>query len=324
MRIVFLDRQTLAPSVTLRRPSFVHDWVEYDHTAPEQVADRAAGAEIVIVNKVPLRAAALAALPHLKLIAVAATGTDIVDLEACRERGVVVCNIRGYAVHTVPEHVFAMILALRRNLFGYRDAVRRGRWQESGRFCLFDYPIGDLHGARLGIVGEGAIGQAVAAIGRAFGMQPLFAAHRGRTGMGRLYTPWDQVLATSDVITLHCPLTPATRGLIGAPEFQAMARRPLLVNTARGGLIDAPALISALDEGRIAGVAIDVLPEEPPPADHPLLALADRPNVLITPHVAWASAEAMQTLADQLIDNVEAFVAGEPVNAVCGAAVRRD
>ncbi len=316
MRIAFLDRQTLAPSVNLRRPSFVHDWVEYDHTAPEQVADRAARAEIVIVNKVPLHAAALAQLPHLKLIAVAATGTDIVDLEACRARGVLVCNIRGYAVHTVPEHVFAMILALRRNLFAYREAVQRGRWQQSDRFCLLDHPIGDLHGARLGIIGEGAIGEAVAAIGRAFGMTPLFAAHRGRSGMGPLYTPWDEVLATSDVITLHCPLTPATRGLMGAAEFQAMGRRPLLINTARGGLIDAAALIAALDTGRIAGAAIDVLPVEPPPADEPLLALADRPNVLITPHVAWASAAAMQTLADQLIDNIEAFVAGQPVNVV--------
>lgn len=316
MRIVFLDRETLAPSVTVRRPSFVHDWVEHPSTAREEVVERAARAEIVVVNKVPLRRATLEQLPHLKLIAVAATGTDMIDLAVCHQRGIVVSNIRGYAVHTVPEHTFALILALRRNLVGYRDAVRRGRWQEAGQFCFFDYPIGDLHGARLGIVGEGAIGQAVAAIGRAFGMTPLFAAHRGRTGMGPLYTPWDEVLATSDVITLHCPLTPETEGLIGAPEFAAMARRPLLINTARGGLVDAAALVAALDAGQVAGAAVDVLAEEPPPADHPLLAVAGRPNVLVTPHVAWASAAAMQTLADQLIDNIEAFHAGHPRNVV--------
>ena len=268
MRIVFLDRETLAPTVTVRRPPFVHDWIEYGRTAPEEVAERAARAEIVIVNKVPMRRDTIAALPHLKLIAVAATGTDIIDLDACREHGVVVSNIRGYAVHAVPEHTFALMLALRRNLFGYREAVRRGRWQEAGQFCFFDYPIADLYGARLGIVGEGAIGQAVADIGRAFGMTPLFAAHRGRPGMGPLYTPWEEVLATSDVITLHCPLTPETRGLLGVPEFAAMARRPLLINTARGGLIDEAALIAALDSGQIAGAAIDVLPQEPPPADH--------------------------------------------------------
>ena len=192
-----------------------------------------------------------------------------------------------------------------------------GRWQASGRFCFFDHPIRDLAGARLGIVGEGVLGQRVADIGRAFGMLPMFAAHKGRDDMGPLYTPWQQVLETSDVITLHSPLTPATRGMIGAPEFRAMKRRPILVNTARGGLVDEAALVSALDEGLIAGAGFDVAAGgEPPPADSPLMRVAARPNVIVTPHVAWASDEAQQALADQLIDNIENFVAGRPTNLV--------
>jgi glycerate dehydrogenase len=316
LSIVFLDRDTLAPDTVLRRPAFEHRWTEYDRTASDQVAERIAEADIVITNKAPIRRSALENASRLEMIGVAATGTDIIDLDACRERGIVVSNIRGYAIHTVPEHTFALILALRRSLIGYRQAVRRGRWQEAAQFCFFDHPISDLHGSRLGIIGEGAIGQAVAEIAKAFGMTPVFAAHKGASGLGPLYTPWDEVLATSDVITLHCPLTPATRNMIARPEFEAMKRRPLVINTARGGLIDEEALVAALTEGLIAGAAIDVLSTEPPDDDHPFFALMDRPDFLLTPHVAWASREAIQTLADQLIDNIEAFVAGSPRNEV--------
>ncbi len=316
LSIVFLDRDTLPPETIVRPPAFDHHWTEYDRTTPDQVAERVAGADIVITNKAPLRRETIEKAARLKMIAVAATGTDIVDIACCRARGIVVSNIRGYAIHTVPEHVFALILALRRSLFAYRDAVRRGRWREAAQFCFFDFPIHDLHGSRLGIVGEGAIGQAVAEIAKAFGMIPMFAAHKGRTGLGPLYTPWDEVLETSDVITLHCPLTPATRDMIALPEFKAMRRRPLIVNTARGGLIDEAALVTALKDGLIAGAAIDVLPTEPPADDHPFLALMDRPDFILTPHVAWASREAIQTLADQLMDNIEAFVAGNPANPV--------
>jgi glycerate dehydrogenase len=316
LSIVFLDRDTLPPETIVRPPAFDHHWTEYDRTTPDQVAERVAGADIVITNKAPLRRETIEKTARLKMIAVAATGTDIVDIACCRARGIVVSNIRGYAIHTVPEHVFALILALRRSLFAYRDAVRRGRWREAAQFCFFDFPIHDLHGSRLGIVGEGAIGQAVAEIAKAFGMIPMFAAHKGRTGLGPLYTPWDEVLETSDVITLHCPLTPATRDMIALPEFKAMRRRPLIVNTARGGLIDEAALVTALKDGLIAGAAIDVLPTEPPADDHPFLALMDRPDFILTPHVAWASREAIQTLADQLMDNIEAFVAGNPANPV--------
>lgn len=316
--IVFLDRETLAPSVDLRRPAFEHRWTEHGRTAPDAVAERCADADIVVTNKVPLRADALTRLPNLKMVAAAATGTDMIDLDVCRDRGIVVSNIRGYAVRTVPEHTFALILALRRNILAYHDSVRRGRWQQAEQFCFFDHPIADLHGSRIGIVGEGANGQGVAALARAFGMTVMFAAHKGVSGLGPLYTPWEEVLASADVLTLHCPLTPATRGMIAMAEFRAMARRPIVVNTARGGIIDEADLATALREGLIAGAAIDTTQPEPPPADSPLMRLLDHPHFILTPHVAWASREAMQALADQLIDNIEAFVAGRPRNVVAG------
>ena len=316
--IVFLDRATIAPQVCVRPPAFAHRLVEHAETRADQVAERLAGASIAITNKAPITAATLAQLPDLKLIAVAATGTDCVDLAAAAARGVLVSNIRGYAINTVPEHTFALILALRRNIVAYRESVLAGRWQESGRFCFFDHPIRDLQGARLGIVGEGVLGQRVAELGRAFGMQPLFAAHKGKRGLGPLYTPWQEMLETSDVITLHSPLTKDTRGMIAMPEFEAMKRRPLIVNTARGGLVDEGALVQALDAGLISGAGFDVVDGEPPSAENPLMRAASRPNVILTPHVAWASDEAQQGLADQLVDNIENFVAGRPTNLVKG------
>jgi glycerate dehydrogenase len=318
-RVVFLDRSTIAPQIRLRAPAFAHEWVSHENTDPDQVVERLAGASIAIVNKVVLSAAALGQLPTLKLVAVAATGTDCVDKAACAARGIAVSNIRGYAVNTVPEHTFALILALRRNLVAYRDAVIAGRWQQSGRFCFFDHPIHDLAGARLGIIGEGVLGQRVATLARAFGMEPLFAAHKGSSGLGPLYTPWREVLETSDIITLHSPLTPQTRGMIGLPEFRAMRRQPLLINTARGGLVDEADLVVALDENLISGAGFDVASGEPPTPDHPLMRAAARHNVILTPHVAWASDEAQQALADQLMDNIENFVAGRPSNLVRGA-----
>lgn len=312
--IVFLDRDTLAPQIRLRRPAFAHDYAEYPRTRPEQVVERLAGATIAITNKVRLGAEVLEQLPDLKLIAVAATGSDCVDKAACKRLGIAVCNIRGYAVNTVPEHTFALILALRRNIVAYRADVLAGEWQKADQFCFFNHPIRDLAGSRLGIIGEGVLGQRVAELGRAFDMDVVIAAHKGRSGMGRLYTPWDEVIATSDVISVHSPLTEASRGMIAMPEFRAMQRKPLLVNTSRGGLVDETDLVQALDEGLIAGAGFDVTTSEPPPLDNPLLQIAGRPNVILTPHVAWASDEAQQALADQLIENIEAFVAGKPRN----------
>lgn len=320
MKIVFLDRDTISPDTTLRAPAFGHEWVQYDRTREDEAAARIQDADIVIVNKVKLSAQTLAQAPRLKLIAVAATGTDNIDLAACQQRGIVVSNVRNYAVHTVPEHTFALIFALRRSVCAYRDAVKAGRWQEAAQFCFFDHPIRDLAGSTLGIVGDGVLGQAVAGIGRALGMRVLFSAHKGRTGQGRLYTPFEDVLRQADVLTLHCPLNAQTRHMIGAAEFAQMARHPLLINTGRGGLVDEAAVGPALQAGQISGAAFDVTSVEPPPADHPFMALLERPDFILTPHVAWASAEAIQALADQLIDNIEAFVRGTPVNVVAPKA----
>jgi len=313
MRVVFLDRASL--KAKLHEFAFPAEYVEHQKTDPGQIVARLAGAQIAIINKVPMRAETLRQLPQLKMIAVAATGYDVVDIPYCNEHGIAVANIRNYAVHTVPEHAFAMILALRRNLLSYRQDVEAGVWNRSEQFCFFTHDIGDLHGATLGIIGEGAIGQGTAAIGRAFGMRVLFADHPPPKMQGVEFTPLDEVLAQSDVISLHCPLLPATRNLIDIQAFRKMKRNALLINTARGGLVDEAALIRALDEGLIAGAGFDVLTVEPPKNGHPLLDVR-RPNFILTPHVAWASDGAMQFLADQLVDNIDAWVSGKPQHLV--------
>src|SRR3984885_3486353 len=312
-RVVFLDRDSLKAKV--RKPSCATDYVEYAKTSVEEIAPRLKDATVAIINKVPMRADTLKQLPKLKMIAVAATGYDCVDVPYCKEHGIAVANIRNYAVHTVPEHSFALILALRRNILAYRQDVENGVWQKSDQFCFFTHDIGDLHGSTLGIIGEGAIGQSTAAIGRAFGMRVLFADHPPPKMEGVTFTPHEQVLAESDVISLHCPLMPATRNLINLEAFRKMKRNALLINTARGGLVDEAALIQALDEGLIAGAGFDVLTVEPPKDGNPLLDLR-RPNFILTPHVAWASDGAMQFLADQLIDNIDAWASGKPQHLV--------
>lgn len=312
-RIVFLDRDSIVADI--RRPAFAHEWAEYPASTAAEAIGRLQGATIAISNKVPLRADALAALPALKMIAVAATGTDNVDLAAARERGIVVANIRGYARAAVPEHTFALILALRRQLLAYRADIEAGMWQRSPRFCLFHHPIRDLHGSRLGLLGYGALGRQVAHLGRAFGMEVAVHTRTPADDPDVHNVGWDELLETSDVLSLHVPLTDATRDIIGAAELARMKPSAILVNTARGGLVDEAALADALKRGVIAGAGFDVLSKEPPPPDNPLLRLR-LPSFLLTPHAAWASGQAMQALADQLIDNIEAFVAGRPANRV--------
>ncbi len=313
-----VDLESGALIADLRRPAFAHAWTSHVHTTPDQIVERLRDADIAVINKVPITAATVDALPRLKMIAVAATGTNSIDLDACRRHGVVVSNIRGYAVHTLPEHVFALTLALSRNLMAWRETVRAGAWSKTPQFCLFDHPIRDLHGATLGVVGSGSLGEGVVRLGLAFGMRVIRAERKGARTVREGYLPFEQVLAEADVLSLHCPLNAQTRDLIGHAELQRMKRSALLINTGRGGLVNEVALADALRQGWIAGAGFDVLTEEPPPADHPLLdpALLALPNFLVTPHVAWSSRSAMQALADQLIDNIEAFVAGAPRNQV--------
>jgi len=311
--IVFLDRATLIAELPI--PAFDHTWVEYPETRPEEAGEALWRATIAIANKVPITRAVLEAAPRLQLVAVAATGVNNVDLAACRERGVAVTNIRGYAEHTVPEHVFMLLLALRRNLLAWRQTLAAGAWQKARTFCLFDHEMHDLAGTTLGLVGHGSIGRGVARLAQAFGMQVLLAEHKGAAECRPGYTPFDEVLARADHLTLHCPLTPETRNLIGSREFGLMKKSAVLINCARGGLVDETALLAALATRRIAGAALDVLAVEPPTAGSPLLDL-NLPNLLLTPHVAWASREAMQALGEQLIRVIEAFVAGRPINLV--------
>jgi glycerate dehydrogenase len=309
--IVFLDRSTL--EANLRTPSFPHTYKEYAVTSPDEIVPRLEKTTIAIINKVPMRAETLAALPDLKMIAVAATGTDVVDKAYCKAHGIIVSNIRNYAFNTVPEHVYALAFALRRSLMAYRDDVRAGRWQECDQFCFFDHPIRDMRGSTIGIVGFGAIGKSVARIAEAFEQKVLAYDVFPQPGLVDLET----LLRESDIITLHAPLTPETKNMIGEREFKMMKRDAILINTGRGGLVDEAALAAALTEGIIGGAGFDVLTVEPPKQGNILLDLR-LPNLIVTPHVAWASLEAMQILADQLIDNVEAFAAGKPQNVVEG------
>ncbi len=311
-KIVFLDRESL--DATLKPFSFEHEYVEHESTwTPEDIVARLQGAEIALINKVPMRAEVLKQLPDLKLIAVAATGTDVVDKAQAKAQGITVVNIRNYAFNTVPEHVVGLMFALRRAIVPYANSVKRGDWAKSRQFCYFDYPIYDIAGSTLGIVGYGALGKSIAKRAEALGMKVLAYDTFPQEGL----SDFETVLTQSDVITLHVPLTPETKGLIGAAELKRMKKNAILINTARGGLVDEAALLEALKDGTIAGAGFDVVAQEPP-RDGNILCEADLPNLIVTPHVAWASKEAMQILADQLVDNVEAFVAGKPQNVVEG------
>ncbi len=311
--IVFLDRNSLIAD--MRAPAFAHDWIDHDQTRPEEIVSRLQSASIVISNKVKLSGASLAQAPGVKMIAVSATGTDNVDLAYCRAHGIVVSNIRGYAAHTVPEHAFMLMLALRRNLLGWREDVRAGLWEQADQFCLFTRPVNDLHGSTLGLVGYGSLGHGMQKIAEAFGMQVLIAEHKNATTIREDHTSFDSVLREADVISLHTPLTPETRHMISTREFGLMKPTAILINTARGNLVDEAALADTLKSGHLAGAGFDVLAVEPPREGSPLLD-PDLPNFILTPHVAWSSREAMQTLADQLVDNIEAFVGGTPRNVV--------
>jgi glycerate dehydrogenase len=312
-RIVFLERNTF--SVEFRRPSFDHEWIEYPSTLQEQLVERARQATILISNKLALAKETLAQLPDLKLIAIAATGFNHIDLEYCRERGIRVCNGRNYAVRSVPEHVLALLFALRRNLINYHTDVRAGRWQLSEQFCLHSRNILDLNASTLGIIGYGGIGQAVEKLAKGVGMRVLVGERKNADAIRHGRTAFEEVLQTSDAITLHCPLDEETKHLIGSRELSLMRRDAVLINTARGGLVDEQALANALEKGSIGGAAIDVLTDEPPRDGNVLLDL-NLPNLIVTPHVAWASQEAMQSLADQTIENIEAFVRGEQRNVI--------
>ena len=303
MKAVFLDRNTFSPTIELPAPTGVTDWQVHDATVNDTatVVSRLQGAQIAITNKVLMTREILAQLPDLRLIQVAATGINNIDAEACKTHGVKLYNVAGYSTTTVPEHTFAMMLAAMRGLLPYHQAVVDGSWQQDGRFCLNELPILDLRGKTLGIVG-------VTEIARVFGMNVLWAERRHATPRSPQYTPFDEVFAASDIISLHCPLNDASHHLLNAETLALCARTPLILNMARGPVADAAAVVEALNSGKILGYASDVFAEEPPPADDPLLSLRGHPRVIYTPHNAWASVGAQQELWRILMQQVSDFI----------------
>lgn len=310
MNIVFLDSTGIPASHRIPSFSFPHQLTEYAHTAAEQILERAKDADIIITSKVILNHEILSQLPKLKLIAVIATGTNNIDLVAAKALGITVKNVTGYSSVTVPEHVIGMIYALKHRLIDYhRDQLLTERWATCGQFCYVDYPISDVHGSTLGIIGRGCIGNEVARLAQAVGMRVLFAEHQHATTIREGYTAFDEVLEQADVISLHCPLTPQTEQLINAKTLALMKPNACLINTGRGGLINEADLLQALQSGKLAGAALDVLVKEPPASDDVLwLAAKTQSNLLITPHVAWASDSALTTLVNKVAQNIEEFV----------------
>ena len=316
MKAVFLDYATLGPDLdTSPLTDLLPVFEFFDATSNEHLDERIATAEFVVANKVRLHDAHLQLASKLRFIGLTATGTDNIDLESARRRGIAVCNIRGYCTNSVVEHVFGVLLMLTHNLQRYSDVVATGAWGRSQVFCLHDYPIKELGSMTLGIVGYGELGRSVAQRARDFGMRVLLAARPGEADIPDGRVAFGDLLDQSDVITLHCPLTEQTEGLFGESEFQRMKKSSLLVNTARGALVDSAALVSALSSGEIAAAAVDVLPEEPPVDGDPLLDY-DGPNLLVTPHIAWSSEQARQGAINELAANIAAFMAGNDRNRV--------
>ena len=318
---VFLDADSLdkgdidfAP-LTTALPQRKMQWKIHRETRPDQTATRIGDAEIIVSNKVVLDAQLIQQARKLKLICIAATGTNNVDLRAAKQANIVVCNVTDYCTRSVVEHVFSLIFALRRNLFAYQQQVNNGGWSRSRQFCLLDFPISELAGSVIGIIGHGVLGRAVAATARSFGMKVLICQSLRKNHHESQRTPLDELLAQSDVVSLHCPLSDESAGLIGQRELALMKENALLINTARGGIVDENALLNALSNGRIGGAGIDVLEQEPPQRDNPLIA-ADLPNLLVTPHIAWASQPARQTLIRKVADNIRAFSDGSAINIV--------
>lgn len=317
MKGVFLDRGSLdcADLDFSRLKAALPEWEFHEQTQAQALSSRIDGAEVVVSNKVVLDAEVIRQASALRLICIAATGTNNVDLDAARAQGVAVCNVTRYATASVVEHVFGMLLMLARRLEPYHSAAIDGHWSASRQFCLLTYPIRELSGKTIGIVGYGELGQAVARLARAFGMRVLIARRPGGGGEEQGRVALDALLPMVDVLSLHCPLTPATHNLIGAHALSRLPPHALLINTARGGVVDEQALADALRSGVIAGAGIDVLSEEPPVHGNVLLQ-PDIPNLLITPHVAWGSREARQRLLDEVAGNIESWRQGALRNAL--------
>ncbi|MEO9656357.1 D-2-hydroxyacid dehydrogenase [Marinomonas sp.] len=308
MKAVFLDRETFPNYIDIALPEQIRECIEYPISTPEEAIERIKDADIVLTNKSILNAEAIAQAKNLKLVQVMATGTNNVDHQACQQAHVTVQNVEGYSVDSVPEHTFALLLALRRNLLSYISDVKAGKWSDSKHFCFLDYPITDIAGTTMAIFGKGTLGTHVAKIAQAFGMKVVFADHKHAETIRDGYIPFEDAIAVADVISLNCPLTSTTQNLISTEEFKQMKPSCLLLNIGRGCLVDEQALVAALKNQLIAGAAFDVSQTEPMPADSPLNELLDMPNFLLTPHVAWASDDAMRKLVGIAKAKMTAFI----------------
>ena len=316
MKAVLLDWATMGPDLdTSELRALLPELEIFDETSDEEIAERIAGAEIVLGNKVMISETLFAGAPDMRFIGLTATGTDNIDLEAAKKHGVAVANIRAYCTQSVVEHVFGCLLGLTHSLRAYDDDVRGGKWQEASNFCMLTHPIDELSAMTLGIVGYGDLGRGVARVAAAFNMDVIVAARPGSPDVPEGRVGFDELLRRADVISLHCPLNSATRGLFGAAEFRRMKSSAILINTARGALVDTQALAAALRDGDIRAAAIDVLPKEPPIDGDPLLDYEGR-NLIVTPHIAWGTREARQAGLDQLTATVAAFLNGEEKNRV--------
>ncbi len=316
MKAVFLDWATMGPDLdTGELRALLPELEVFDVTEDDEVADRIRDAAFVLTNKIRLSDELLEHCPELQFIGLTATGTDNVDLEAAARHGVAVCNIRAYCTQSVAEHVFGVLLYLTHSLGRYAADVRAGEWQRSDNFCLLTHPVRELSAMTLGIVGYGELGKGVAKTGAAFGMEVIVSARPGTSEARDDRVSFAELLSRSDVISLHCPLNADTRNLFGAEEFRKMKKDAILINTARGGLVDSAALAKALRTGQIAAAAIDVLPKEPPVQGEPLLDYKGD-NLIVTPHIAWATNEARQAALDELAANVAAFMAGRQRNRI--------
>jgi glycerate dehydrogenase len=316
--IVFLDRNSLSPNAKIRQLAASASWQFYDSTSEQELVQRCTDADVLVLSKTRISEQTLAACPSIKHIAIAATGFNIVDIKACKNYRVSVSIVPAYANTSVAEHVINYALCLRRQLIQYRQQVVNGAWQESVGFCLFDKPILDLAGTTLGIVGFGSLGQATAKLATAMGMKVIFSARRPVGCSYADQVEFEQLIESADIISLHCSLNESTRNLIDKSALKRMQKHAILINTARGGIVDESALVEAIENNEIAGIGIDVLQEEPPKQNSPLLKIADQTNVIITPHTAWASEQAMSRLTDILADNIDAFLLGESKNLVTG------
>jgi len=316
MKAVFLDYATMGQGLDMSAMHALLPGLQvHDVTDDEQLAERIRDVEFVLTNKCCLTEELLQQNSKLRFIGLTATGTDNVDLNAAERHGIAVCNIRAYCTQSVAEHVFGCLLNLTHNINAYADAVRAGEWQRSDDFCLLSYPVRELSAMTLGIVGWGELGRGVAHVAETFGMQVIVAARPGSNNVPEGRVPFAELLERADVISLHCPLNKATKNLFARDEFQQMKTDALLINTARGGLVDSAALADALQQGEIAGAAVDVLPQEPPVKGDPLLDYEGH-NLIVTPHIAWATNEARQAAIDELAANIEAFLQGKQRNRV--------